>query len=80
MAPRVRLSRPDRGIKIFRAERPDFSAAHLPRRASAGARGARRESALGRLGYRVLRLDAELVLEHPEEAVARIRAVLEAPP
>lgn len=38
---------------------------------------ARRDRALGRLGYRVLRLDAELVRVAPEEAVTRIRAALE---
>lgn len=37
---------------------------------------ARRERVLGRLGYRVLRLDAELVLCSPEEALARVRAAL----
>jgi very-short-patch-repair endonuclease len=40
---------------------------------------ARRDRTLTRLGYRVLRLDAELVLKHPEAAVGRIRAAL-APP
>lgn len=34
---------------------------------------ARRDRVLTRLGYRVLRLDADLVLKHPEEAVVRIR-------
>ena len=38
---------------------------------------ARRDRALRRLGYRVLRLEAELVLEAPGEAVARVRAALE---
>lgn len=37
---------------------------------------ARRERALRRLGYRVLRLDAELVLGAPEEALDRVRAAL----
>ena len=37
---------------------------------------ARRDRVLRRLGYRVLRLDAELVLRHPEQAVALIRAAL----
>jgi very-short-patch-repair endonuclease len=37
---------------------------------------ARRDSKLARLGYRVLRLEAALVLEHPEQAVARICAAL----
>jgi very-short-patch-repair endonuclease len=35
---------------------------------------ARRDRVLRRLGYRVLRLDAVLVLTQPQEAVARIRA------
>jgi very-short-patch-repair endonuclease len=38
---------------------------------------ARRDRVLARLGYRVLRLPAELVLENLDEAVARIRAALE---
>ena len=37
---------------------------------------ARRDRALQRLGYRVLRLDAALVCEHIEEAVAQIRSLL----
>ena len=37
---------------------------------------ARRDRNLGRLGYRVLRLPAELVLSHVKEAVARIAAAL----
>jgi very-short-patch-repair endonuclease len=37
---------------------------------------ARRDHKLARLGYRVLRLEAALVLEHPEQAVARICAAL----
>jgi len=37
---------------------------------------ARRDRVLRRLGYRVLRLEAELVLRHPEQAVALIRAAL----
>ncbi|MCK6533871.1 MAG: DUF559 domain-containing protein [Polyangiaceae bacterium] len=37
---------------------------------------ARRERALRRLGYRVLRLEAELVLGAPGEAVARVREAL----
>ena len=40
---------------------------------------ARRDHKLARLGYRVLRLPAELVLHHLPEAVARVRAAL-APP
>jgi very-short-patch-repair endonuclease len=41
-----------------------------------GAADARRDRALERLGYRVLRLDAELVEQHRCEAIARIRAAL----
>ncbi len=41
---------------------------------------ARRDRKLGRLGYRVLRLPAELVLHHLPEAVALVRAALEAEP
>jgi very-short-patch-repair endonuclease len=37
---------------------------------------ARRDRALARLGYRVLRLKADLVLKHPEQAVALIRTAL----
>jgi very-short-patch-repair endonuclease len=37
---------------------------------------ARRDRALARLGYRVLRLEAALVLERPLEALARVRASL----
>ncbi|MBE7483347.1 MAG: DUF559 domain-containing protein [Polyangiaceae bacterium] len=37
---------------------------------------ARRERALRRLGYRVLRLDAELVLGALEAALDRVRAAL----
>jgi very-short-patch-repair endonuclease len=40
---------------------------------------ARRDRVLAHFGYRVLRLDADLVLKHAEAAVARIRAAL-APP
>jgi very-short-patch-repair endonuclease len=40
---------------------------------------ARRDRVLTRLGYRVLRLDAELVLKNPDEAVARVRAALSPP-
>jgi very-short-patch-repair endonuclease len=36
----------------------------------------RRDAALGRMGYRVLRLEAELVLRNLPEALKRIRAVL----
>lgn len=45
---------------------------HANRRAA----DARRDRALARLGYRVLRLEAALVLEHPLVALARVRAVL----
>jgi len=37
---------------------------------------ARRDRVLPRFGYRVLRLEAELVLRHPEQAIALIRAAL----
>ncbi|MBK7583607.1 MAG: DUF559 domain-containing protein [Myxococcales bacterium] len=37
---------------------------------------ARRERALRRLGYRVLRLEAELVLSAPVQAVAKVREAL----
>ena len=49
---------------------------HSRRRAA----DARRDRRLARLGYRVLRLDAELVLRNLPEAVARIRAALGEPP
>jgi len=49
---------------------------HTRRRAA----DARRDRVLARLGYRVLRLEADRVLKHPEEAVARIRAALAALP
>jgi len=45
---------------------------HATRRAA----DARRDRALARLHYRVLRLEAGLVLEHPLEALARVRAAL----
>jgi very-short-patch-repair endonuclease len=48
---------------------------HATRRAA----DARRNRALARLGYRVLRLEAHLVLKHPEQAVALIRAALPSP-
>jgi very-short-patch-repair endonuclease len=41
---------------------------------------ARRDRVLARLGYRVLRLEAELVMRNLPEAVARIRAALESCP
>ena len=41
---------------------------------------ARRDRALTRLGYQVLRLEADLVLKHPEQAIALIRAALAPPP
>ena len=37
---------------------------------------ARRDAALGRAGYRVLRFEAELVLRDPDAVVARIRSAL----
>jgi very-short-patch-repair endonuclease len=40
---------------------------------------ARRDRALQRHGYRVLRLEAELVLKHPEEAIALIHEALTPP-
>ena len=46
---------------------------HLRRRGA----DTRKERALRRLGYRVLRLDAALVLEQPLVAVALVRQVLE---
>jgi very-short-patch-repair endonuclease len=45
---------------------------HAQRAASDG----RRDRVLGRLGYRVLRLPAALVLSAPEEGLARITALL----
>jgi crossover junction endodeoxyribonuclease RuvC len=45
---------------------------HAERRAA----DARRDRKLRRLGWRVVRLDAELVVERLPEAVARIRAAL----
>jgi very-short-patch-repair endonuclease len=39
----------------------------------------RRDRVLARCGYRVLRLDAELVVERLDEAVAQIRAALAEP-
>ncbi|MBE7484127.1 MAG: DUF559 domain-containing protein [Polyangiaceae bacterium] len=44
--------------------------------AGRAAADARRDRGLARLGWRVLRLDAELVLSSPEEALARVRAAL----
>ncbi len=38
---------------------------------------ARRDRALGRLGYRVLRLDADLVVKQLPEALRRVREALE---
>ncbi|HXX67998.1 MAG TPA: DUF559 domain-containing protein [Polyangiaceae bacterium] len=38
---------------------------------------ARRERALARAGYRVLRIDAELVMGDLDEAVARVRRAIE---
>ena len=45
---------------------------HLSRSAA----DARRDRVLGRRGYRVLRLEARLVIEQPLVAVARVRAAL----
>jgi very-short-patch-repair endonuclease len=47
----------------------------LRRSADAG-----RDRKLARLGYRILRLDAELILKRPLEAISLIRAALSAPP
>ena len=55
----------------------EVDGAYHARRRSADAR---RDRTLAKLGYRVLRLDAELVLKKPQEAVARIRAALAEPP
>ena len=51
----------------------EVDGAYHGRRASADAS---RDRALARLGYRVLRLDAELVVRDLPEALARIRAAL----
>jgi very-short-patch-repair endonuclease len=48
--------------------------AHFRRRAA----DARRDRKLARMGYRVLRLEADLVRQHLEEAVSQIRAALAA--
>jgi predicted nuclease of predicted toxin-antitoxin system len=48
---------------------------HARRRAS----DARRDRALAKMGYRVLRLDAELVEKQPREALERIRAAIGLP-
>ena len=45
-----------------------------PQHAQSRARDARRDRALERAGYRVLRLDAELVAKRLPEAVERVRA------
>ena len=45
---------------------------HASRRAA----DARRDQKLARLGYRVLRIDAELVRRSPEEALALVRRAL----
>jgi very-short-patch-repair endonuclease len=45
-----------------------------------GTADARRDRVLRRLGYQVLRLEAELVLRHPEQASALIRGALSPPP
>jgi very-short-patch-repair endonuclease len=49
---------------------------HAPRRSA----DARRDRVLRRLGYRVLRLEAELVVRDVELALARIRGALAEPP
>jgi very-short-patch-repair endonuclease len=50
---------------------------HAGRRAA----DARRDRALARLGYRVLRLESSLVREHPREALARVHdALAQTPP
>jgi very-short-patch-repair endonuclease len=49
---------------------------HARRRAA----DARRDRNLAKLGYRVLRLDAELILKHPEQALVLIRAALRQAP
>jgi very-short-patch-repair endonuclease len=49
---------------------------HRSRRAA----DARRDRKLARLGYRVVRLDAQLVLRRPAEALARVLLTLEEPP
>jgi very-short-patch-repair endonuclease len=54
----------------------DGRAYHQRRRAA----DARRDRKLARLGYRVLRLDADLVTHDLSEAVARIAAALAEPP
>jgi very-short-patch-repair endonuclease len=51
-----------------------------PCHASRGKADARRDEALRRLGYRVLRLEAELVMRDLREAVARITVALESLP
>lgn len=48
---------------------------HVARRAA----DARRDRKLARLGYRVVRLEAGLVLRQPKEALARLMAALEEP-
>jgi very-short-patch-repair endonuclease len=47
---------------------------HVERRAA----DERRDRKLAKQGYRVLRVDAELVRRRPDEAVARVRRALEA--
>ena len=47
-------------------------ACHADRRAA----DARRDAALGRAGYRVLRIEAQLVMQSLSEAVALVRAAL----
>ena len=45
-----------------------------------GTADARRDRTLAQRGYKVLRLDAELILNHPKQALALIRAALRAHP
>ena len=47
-----------------------------PYHARRGVADARRERCLARLGYRALRLDADLVLTRLAEAVERVRAAV----
>ena len=45
-----------------------------------GTADARRDRTLAQRGYKVLRLDAELVAKHPEQALTLIHAALTDPP
>jgi len=55
----------------------EVDGAYHARRCSADVR---RDRTLAKLGYRVLRLNAELILKHPDQALALIRAALTKPP